>query len=87
VRTTITIELDVALLLDQAMNEQKKTLDEVVNASLRQTLADGAKPPASRYTLAPRNLGVREGVNLDKASQFGDDLADQELIRKWQKGT
>jgi hypothetical protein len=85
-RTDVTIEPDVELLLREAVNEQGKTLDEVVNDSLRRALSHSAKPRRQPYTLRPRRLGIKPDVDLEHAFQLADELEDLEITRKWREG-
>ena len=85
-RTTVTIDPDVEVLLQAAVNEQQKTLDEVLNDALRQSLSREVEPARTAYRVQPRSLGIRAGLNLDKALQLADELDDQEIIRKLQEG-
>jgi hypothetical protein len=85
-QTTVTIDPDVEILLKGVVSEQRRTVDEVVNDALR--LALSGEPAAQRkpYVLQPRRLGIRTTVNLDKALQVGEELEDQEIIRKLHEG-
>ena len=85
-RTTVTIDPDVEVLLQAAVNEQQKTLDEVLNDALRQSLSREVEPGRKPYRVQPRSLGIRAGINLDKALQLADELDDQEIIRKLREG-
>lgn len=84
-RTTVMIDPDVETLLQTAVREQQKTLDEVLNATLRQSLAtpsQGRKP----YRIQPRPLGIRAGLDLSKALRLSDALDDEEITRKLREG-
>jgi hypothetical protein len=85
-RTTVTIDPDVEVLLQAAVSEQRRTLDEVLNDTLRQALARDIQPGRKPYRVQPRSLGLRAEVNLDKALRLSDDLEDQEIIRKLREG-
>jgi hypothetical protein len=85
-RATVTIDPDVEALLQAAASEQQKTLDEVLNHALRQALARQAKPGRKPYRVQPRSLGIRAGVNLDKALRLADELEDEEIMRKLREG-
>jgi hypothetical protein len=78
-RATVTIEPDVELLLRDAMNEQGKTLDEIVNGSLRRELSRAVAPRRQPYALRPRRLGIRPGVDLGHAVRLADEIEDMEI--------
>lgn len=83
-RTTVTIDPDVEVLLQTAVREQQKSLDEVLNHALRQALPRVALPGHQPYRLPTRALGIRD--NLDKSLRLADELDDQEIIRKLREG-
>ena len=82
-RTTLTIDDELAEALKELAYKSGKSVKEVVNQTLRAGLAAGRRPPAKRYRLKPVSLGgVVPGVNLDKALQLAAELEDQEIARK-----
>jgi hypothetical protein len=85
-RTTVTIDPDVEVLLQAAVSEQQKSLDEVLNDALRQALSHVAEPGHQPYRIQPRSLGIRPGINLDKSLPLADQLDDDEIIRKLREG-
>jgi len=83
-RTTLTLEDDLASALKERSERTGESFKAVVNATLRRGLeADLAPPAARRYRLEPDSLGgtVRE-VDLDKALRLADALEDAEIVRK-----
>ena len=85
-RTTVVIDADVEVLLRTAIREQQKSLDEVLNGALRQSLARDAKPARKPYRVQPRPLGIRTGVDLNSALRLSDALEDEQIIRKLREG-
>ncbi len=83
-RTTITIDPDVEVLLKTAVNQQQKTLDEVLNDTLRQALPRTQKRQREPYVLKTRPLGIK--AELDKAVRLSDELEDEEIIGKLGEG-
>ncbi len=74
-RTTLTIDDDLAGLLKRRARELGLPFKDVVNRTLRAGLDEQAKP---RRGAAPRTIphafGFRPGVDLDKLSQLVDEL-------------
>jgi len=74
-RTTLTIDDDLAALLKQRARELGLPFKGVVNRTLRAGLGEQAKP---RRRSAPRTVphafGFRPGVDLDKLNQLADEL-------------
>lgn len=82
-RTTLTLEADVARSLREEAARSGRPLKNVVNEALRAGLAARKARPARRYRLKPVSLGgVRPGVDLDKALALADALEEREIARK-----
>ncbi len=85
-RTTLTLDDDVADALSRIVRERGISFKEAVNSIIRAGLA--ADRAVSRpYQMPTSNLGpVRPGINLDKALQLAAELEDEEIIRKLELG-
>ena len=84
-RTTLTLEEPIAIALKNAAHRSGKPFKQVVNETLRAGLkASKSSAVAARpYRLKPASLGgLRVSVDIDKALQLADALADNELHRK-----
>jgi hypothetical protein len=78
-RTTLTIDPDVRLLLERRMGERGQSLKEVVNEALRSGLTgDESQTPFSTPTF---DLG-EPLVPLEKALSLAGELEDEELRRR-----
>jgi hypothetical protein len=84
-RTTITLDPDVAAKLKQTARESDVSFKEVVNSTLRRGFSEGEARPKP-YRVRAQKLGVRPGVNLDKALQLAGEMEDAETIRKLRLG-
>lgn len=85
-RTTVTLDPDVAAKLKETAREAGISFKEALNTSVRRGLERGAAKPRP-YRLPPgQPLGAKPGVNLDKALQLAGELEDAEIIRKMQLG-
>jgi hypothetical protein len=82
-RTTVTLDPDVAAKLKQTARERGISFKEALNSSVRRGFERGEATPQP-YRVPTRDLGVRPGVNLDKALQLGGELEDAETLRKLQ---
>ena len=77
-RTTLTIDDDLAGLLKRRARELGLPLKEVVNRTLRAGLGEQAKP--RRHTAPktiPHAFGFRPGIDLDKLNQLADELESE----------
>lgn len=54
-----------------------------LNESLRAGLGGNARA-ARRYRMPARDMGVRRGVDLDRALRLAGELEDAEIVRKLQ---
>lgn len=70
-RTTLTIDDDVAALLEAVRNEGKAPLKEVVNAALRRGLTEMQRKPKRQksFHTEPLSLGKCYLPNLDNISE------------------
>ena len=84
-RTTLTLEDQLAKALKNAAHRTGKPFKQVVNDTLRAGLAAGQVSAKARpYRLKTVSLGgVLGGVALEKALRLAEVLEDQELARKF----
>jgi hypothetical protein len=80
-RTTIDLDPDVDARLRALARERGMPLRTVINDALRAGIQTGASD-ALPYTLPSRRLGVRPGIDLDKALRLAGELEDDEIVRK-----
>ncbi len=82
-RTTLTLDDDLAEELRTLAHRTRRSFKEVVNEAIRTGLARRRQARARRYRLEPTSLGgVRPGFNLDKAVQLSDRMEDEEIARR-----
>jgi hypothetical protein len=81
-RTTLTLEPDVALKLKRRMAENKLSLKDAVNQALRVGLAADGMPARKPFRVVPHDFGFKPGIDLDKLGQLADQLEDEEIARK-----
>jgi hypothetical protein len=82
-RTTVTLDPDVAALVKRAMKERGLTFKQALNEAVRAGLS-GASGQRRSWT-SPSDMG-QPTVNLDNALQLAGELEDEELIRKTRLG-
>ena len=82
-RTTLTLDKDLALALKDEARRSGRPLKRVVNETLRAGLAARHAPAPRRYRLRPVSLGgVVAGIDLDKALRLAEVLEDEAIARK-----
>jgi hypothetical protein len=85
-RTTVTLDPDVAAKLKEEMRRKDISFKEALNSSVRRGL-ERSEAKARPYRLPPSQpMKARPGVNLDKALQLAGELEDAETIRKLHLG-
>lgn len=84
-RTTLTLEPDVAKRLRMEMRRTGKSLKAAVNEALRLGLGLGGKAPkVPRFQVETHAFGFKPGVDLDRLNQLVDELEAEEGARKLQ---
>ena len=81
VRTTVTLDADVAAKLRAAARHQGISFKQALNQAVRAGLAPPRRS-ARRFTQLTQAMSLRPDVNLDKALRLATALEDEELVRK-----
>jgi hypothetical protein len=81
-RTTVTLDLDVEAKLRAAMRERGVSFKAALNDAVRSGLAAGTQQPRRRFRVRSKPMGLRSGVNLDKALRLAGEMEDAEILRK-----
>jgi hypothetical protein len=84
-RTTVTLDPDVEAKLRAVMRERGVSFKVALNEAVRAGLPAGSQP-ARRFRVRSTPMGVRPGVNLDKALRLAGELEDAEIVRKMELG-
>lgn len=80
-RTTVTLDPDVAASLKATARERGISFKEALNTSVRRGL-EGERGASEPYRLPTRRLGAKPGVDLDRALGLAAGLEDAEIRRK-----
>jgi len=80
VRTTLTIDDDLAGILRRRSREMGKSFKEIVNMALRKGLTEESSAAPCDVTVRPHDFGRPPG--LDRLSQLADDLEIEDYLRK-----
>ena len=82
-RTTLTLEPDVAEQIQREIQRTGKAMKAVVNEALRSGLRMMGKPRRPpRFKVQPHSLGVKPGYDLDHLHQLLDELSTDEAAHK-----
>lgn len=75
VRTTLTLDDDVAAKLKSESRRSGQSFKDVVNEALRRGLAERRAGRSQKFTIHPRDLGrLRPGVSLDSVGELLEQL-------------
>lgn len=81
VRTTVTLDPDVASQLQRTARERGVSFKAALNDAVRSGLASGA-PPSKSFHVRAHPLGIRRGFHVDKALSIAGEIEDAEIMRK-----
>lgn len=82
-RTTLTLDRDVAERVRQEVRRTGKAMKAVINGALRLGLGmSGKRVPRRRFEVQPHAFGFKPGVDLDRLNQLADELETEEAARK-----
>jgi len=78
-RTTLTLDPDVAALIEDVVHRTRKSMKQVINDALRHALA---QPPSRReaYHLAVHEATLQPGLDLAGFNRLADELEDQAIL-------
>jgi len=79
VRTTLTLDPDVAQLVDDAVHRTRTSMKQVINDALRRGLA---QPQARRepYHLPVHEATLQPGFDLAGFNRLADELEDEAIL-------
>ncbi len=82
-RTTLTLEPDIARSLQERARREGRSFKDVVNESLRRGLASKpARPSKKRFTVKPHEGGFRPGIDPLKLNQLNDEIEVEGLMEE-----
>ena len=81
-RTTVAIDPELQTRVKEIARERGVSFREALNDILRRGLAPGSEAGGRPYEVPARALGLRAGVDLDRAFALAAELEDDEVVRK-----
>ena len=79
-RTTVTLDSDVAAALQRAARERGASFKAVLNDAVRRGLS--TETVRRVYRTPSRDMGLRQGFDIDKALTLAAADEDSEILRK-----
>lgn len=86
---TLTLDPDVAQMLQLRMAERHESLNEAVNQALRIGLAAGETIDTVRlppFVVEPHACGLLDGVDRNRMNQLAADLETEEFLARFAVG-
>jgi hypothetical protein len=82
-RTTLTLDPDVARLLEEQMHRERKPFKQVVNEAIRRGLAPGARVPSQKpFRVLPHKTTLRPGIDAGSFNRLVDEVEVEAVIEK-----
>lgn len=82
-RTTLTIDDDLAGILKRKAREMGKPFKELVNTALRKGLSESTTNEPHRVVTRPHDFGATQtGLDWDRLNQLVDELQVEDYLRK-----
>jgi hypothetical protein len=74
-RTTVTLDADVARLVRDAMHRSRRGFKETLNAAVRNALSPRPEPGSrAHFRVKPKAMGLRPGIDPASLNQLADEL-------------
>lgn len=82
-RTTLTLDPDVARLLTEEAHRERKPFKQVVNEAIRKGLAPStAAARQGVFRVRPHRTSLRPGIDVASFNKLVDELEDDAVIEK-----
>ncbi len=82
-RTTLTLEPDVARRLEDEQRRTRRSFKDVVNEALRRGLALAQKPSKQTpFRVEPHHCGFKPGIDLGRLNQLYDELEAAHFVAR-----
>lgn len=81
----MTLDPDVARMLEEEAHRQRKPFKQVVNDAIRRGLAPQPPTRASRYRVRPHKTSLRPGIDAGSFNKLADELEDETVDARMRK--
>ena len=79
-RTTLTIDEDIAARIEERRQRDGRSLKQIVNGLLREGLRGEGRPRSKPYRTRPHELRLRPGFDGARLNQLADELETDERL-------
>lgn len=78
-RTTLTLDDDVARMIDEAAHRERRPVKQIINDALRRSLAP--QPVRDEpYRLTPHEATIAPGLDITSLNRLADELEDEAIL-------
>jgi hypothetical protein len=82
-RTTLTLDPDVARMLDEAVHRLRRPFKQIVNDAIRRGLAPPTgRRAAGRYRVRPHKTTLRPGIDAHALNRLVDELEEEAVAER-----
>jgi hypothetical protein len=81
-RTTLTLDPDVAQMLADEAHRQRRPFKQVVNDAIRRGLSSGGGTRRTAFRVKPHKTTLRAGTDPAGFNKLADELEDEAVLRK-----
>jgi hypothetical protein len=82
-RTTVTLDGDVAELLDEAVHRERRPFKAVINDAIRRGLSpSGTRRRASPFKVTPHHAELMPGIDPAGLNRLAGELEDEVVLGK-----
>lgn len=81
-RTTLTLDADVARMLEEEAHRQRKPFKQVVNEAIRRGLSARPASRLGRYRVRPHKTTLCPGIDHGSFNKLADELEDEAVVAK-----
>lgn len=87
-RTTLTLDDDLARQLQELARRSGQSFKSVVNTAVRRGLEQSGKPAPRlpRFVVEPKACGFRAGIDPNKLNRLADELEIEDFQRELLRG-
>jgi hypothetical protein len=80
-RTTLTLDDDVARLLEAEAHRQRRSFKAVVNEALRRGLSPSGQPKVGTFKVKPVRGSLRRGLDPGALNRLADELDSEQAAK------
>jgi hypothetical protein len=85
-RTTLTLDADVARLVEDAVHRERRPMKQVVNDALRKALS-APEVRSKPYRVQEHESALRPGIDLSGFNRLADEMEDDQIVATTRKTT